>query len=658
MSDEEGNNRNNKRQKQEDDGESAFANPPTSQTILDLASEMSRKYGKTVGEERLRKEIQTRCENAGTLDLLQLKDIAKDAALDLMQEKMLEQKKALKNVKPTMISKLLQSHHCTDQNERQLFQIRRAPGATSSSHIATTHDGAGHSPGVFEVDELTYLTSEDGDEFGNRASSLLVLMSNCGRRWMTYINEAEVQSYIGRVLEDAVAYVNWALSKTNNTFSRLEKRSEASIFSNKPDHLVVCDSQGSLLPVMFTEAKNPHNSVFESTTVNGQIFDYMMTGRLMTGRPNFGVVSTFNQSKVVWTDHHGCDDVASTAERLKQCNLLQTCKEFIATKGRVPSNALSIAQPPVLERMTTPATLVAEQPSTESPPEMVDERHTMGGDDLNRNVKQSETYEGHQLFTLFCNAIVASMSFGCSKMQIVKSYNKLKVQDAYLCLRNLSVYPKRKKPCGHAWGIVKEEKRVDPIWKFDSSQKELWVVEYLGVGSTSRVWRAVAIQTEGKSAAACVVKYWIKVWDLAKNDCIPKTVVDKESDIYSTAEVENYHRIYNEFSDLKDCVGRLKLNGRWCVIMPFFEPLSKEERTEEMLREVKKLLSEAFYKDQDGLSFQFQESDQRWRHVAKWRGKVVLIDLAHLERKEVGRDAHKDYVEKHIERLKERMQML
>jgi hypothetical protein len=127
---------------------------------------------------------------------------------------------------------------------------------------------------------------------------------------------------------------------------------------------------------------------------------------------------------------------------------------------------------------------------------------------------------------------------------------------------------------------------------------------------------------------------------------LPKNEFDERGKAAVKQEVDCYHQIYGE--QLRSLVWHQELNGHHCVILPYFEPVAKEDRSNH-LEEVGAVLTKKFQPH----GYRYMESDMRWQHVGKCEGKIYLFDLADLET--CTKDVYKKYVEMHVECLKERM---
>ena len=112
-------------------------------------------------------------------------------------------------------------------------------------------------------------------------------------------------------------------------------------------------------------------------------------------------------------------------------------------------------------------------------------------------------------------------------------------------------------------------------------------------------------------------------------------------------EVDCHHQIYGDL--LRSLVWHQKPNGHHCVILPYFEPVAAEERIDR-LNNINNVLTRCFSKQHD---YQYMESDIRRQHIGKREGEIYLFDLADLKKRT--EDDYKQYVEKHVKHLEERI---
>jgi hypothetical protein len=157
------------------------------------------------------------------------------------------------------------------------------------------------------------------------------------------------------------------------------------------------------------------------------------------------------------------------------------------------------------------------------------------------------------------------------------------------------------------------------------------VVDHVGVGSTSRVFQAL----RPENGVPCLVKLIVDRSDGSAN-FLSKSDFETKSSVAAEKEVNNLKTLY-DFSN--DEVRLAVLNGLYAVVMPFFLPLTKEERRSDEVAKMIKVALENFY--DKGL--QHTEEDVCWRHIG-WRDSskqhIVIFDVAdlvHLEKKDLSR---------------------
>jgi hypothetical protein len=542
------------------------------------------------------------------------------------------------------------------------MKLKRAPGSKITSHVYTRHKTPTKiEENDFKLDDMPILPKIAGGR-GHKLTSLVMTKFENKKR-STFTNEASVSLLVGLAIMDAVAYMDELFSQysasTDNHHIELDYRTECSMFSNKPDHYVILVNYQKFQTVFPVEVKKDHEKVFTSSSVGAQVCDYTMLQKMLTGQPSLAVLTTFNQSKIVWDPD--CNNVAKTEGRLKKVET--TVKSVINTMER--SNPPP--PPPLLltngngdgDDFKTPEanTKSLQNPRTVSPPEVITEPRNRGADDTRRLMYSKQTYEPRQLLSVLCNVAIASLNKGLDTIKI--QTGKLHDNQTILVLKEQKEKPGKKL---YEWRTQSGDVKVDDsLMDFNDNNKEYLVRTLVGVGSTSRCWGAVVIPDKNtpQKGFSCVIKYWIKIWNEDNNKYYDEDHIAKESNQTTGKEVENYENIYgNIFFTKENCrVAKKKLNNTYCVILPFFEPIAKDER-EGVLDEVRNVLSTRFYNKVESKSYRFKESDQGWRHIGRWtepgsgKNHLVLFDLADLDEIENATEVqHKDYVDRHITTL-------
>ena len=114
----------------------------------------------------------------------------------------------------------------------------------------------------------------------------------------SYSTEADISLLVTLALTDAVKLAKYA------TGLNFEVRHEVSLFSQRPDHLVVVDLL-TAAPLVAVEDEKPWGkatSVEELGCVLSQVFDYASTIRAFSNVTPFVVLSTFESSLMFWFD--------------------------------------------------------------------------------------------------------------------------------------------------------------------------------------------------------------------------------------------------------------------------------------------------------------------------------------------------------------------
>ena len=545
--------------------------------------------------------------------------------------------------------------------------LKRAPGSKTTSHVYTKHKAKTKVyEDDFKLNDIPLLPKIAGGK--GRMPPSLVLASFNDKMHPNYANEADVGHYVGLAIRDALSYMNELFSQysasTDNHHIEFGYRRECSMFSNKPDHYVILANYQKFKTLVPVEVKKDHEKVFTAPSVAAQVYDYAMLQKMLTGQPSLAVLTTFNQSKIVWDPD--CNDVAKTEDRFNVDKVKTTVKSVISTMKR--SNLPPPPPPPPLptngngDDFQTPEanTKSLQNPRTVSPPEVITEPQNGGADGPRRLMYSKQTYEPRQLLSVLCNVVIASLNKGLDKIKI--QTGNLHDNQTILVLKERNEDPRKKL---HKWRTQSGEVEVDDsLMDFKDNNKEYLVRTLVGVGSTSRCWGAVVIPDKNtpQKGFSCVIKYWIKIWDEDINEYYEEDEIATESNQTTKKEVENYKKIYRNlfFANNRCRVVQKKLNNTYCVILPFFEPIAKDER-EGVLDEVRKVLSTRFYNKVESKSYRFKESDQRWRHIGRWTEPgsgdkhFVLFDLADLDEiQNSTEDQHMAYVDHHINTLRER----
>jgi Family of unknown function (DUF5898) len=176
----------------------------------------------------------------------------------------------------------------------------------------------------------------------------------------------------------------------------------------------------------------------------------------------------------------------------------------------------------------------------------------------------------------------------------------------------------------YVWGILKTTMNCAFKRKQGDVEPDLFLVDCLGSGSTSVVYRALTM-----NGYDCVVKIFVEARTAVgeSNEYIPKGELTAQFQQRSKEKVERevkaYKKIYD--SELDGYVWMQTLNNLDCVVMPFFRPIPKHNQ-HQVLSEVQERLKQ-FQK----VKMVFTDCDQLWRHVGSFNNKIFLFDLGDLQ---------------------------
>lgn len=434
----------------------------------------------------------------------------------------------------------------------------------------------------------------------------------------TYDTESDVSGYISAALEDAVFLVDSSIDR------KLYVHHEFSLFSDRPDHLVVFDKETND-PILAVEDKKPWDAKEEITKpVLGQVFDYILELRGLGHSAPFVVLSTFIDSWLFW-------------EKNEHSN------ELVGKKGRLEKVLpLSSSDP------TSPAQRAATTKKTPSPPELTNEK--VSGvtsslfDSLPRdNLLMSKKYPSTEFVQLLYTAILCGLAGNSTSP--CKSVTKRTGGCNGIALR---LYKN-----GYAWGNLKL-KDGDPV-KFMGGtdrrpienhfpESNYFAVKKIGRVATSKVFDAY-----NWSGQRCVIKMYVKRAE--KNGELLSFKESKK--VGEKACKQEVARLKAFYPFLEKQVRYEELHKFPCVIMPFFEPLTTEERNKSNGK-IQQCLSS--FRDAHGC-WRYGERDLRWRHVGYFvegsKKRMVMFDLADLEKVMEGK--LEDAVDKQVADLFKRL---
>ena len=139
----------------------------------------------------------------------------------------------------------------------------------------------------------------------------------------------------------------------------------------------------------------------------------------------------------------------------------------------------------------------------------------------------------------------------------------------------------------------------------ENDLKSHYIVGCLGRGSTSNVFHA--LDSQGNQVALKVYVKNIRYFD---KSVTPQDEFLVQAQSKTEKEVKNLKALYH---GLENHVGTIKIFGKWCVKMPFFEPIAKTDRIKKLVT-IKDVLNEKFKKN----GKKHKEWGIRWRHIGMY----------------------------------------
>jgi len=526
-----------------------------------------------------------------------------------------------------------------------------------SSNSYPKHRKAESEEKEFGIPDIRNLDNHLKLELGSSTSCLRAIIDSQGEE-LTYCNEFDVQAIIHNALWDAANICNKIIEKKSGAEKRntrppkLYVRRESSIFSNIVDHAVVFDAVSGA-PVFIVEVKKGWGKKSNPTkNVYGQVYD-QLSEMHTNGHPNpFGALTCFDETYITWLDTKAAQDVMSDLGKYEYADerLDKIIQNFVLAHDN------KISPPPQIDNKSSSpeVTVFTDMSQTQSPVQEISivsdtEMHDDTTDlkegftpNTKFNVLRSKSLKPKFLVAAYVSAILCSLD----GFQTPRGIHKLTLEQHIQvdCLKMM---------IGNClWGTLqttyKGPKKVEDDDKREGAYPEsLYLVDHLGTGNTSRVYRALT--SDGYD---CVVKMYIKRQDDDKKILTAKDF-NKITETAIDREYKKYKEIYGD--ELKGYVWTQVLNGLHCLIHPYFQHVEKTQRPVLLSSMIPKRLK-LFDSANNEKFYAFHKSDQRWRHIGWFKDKLYIFDLGDLEEhtlKEEGKQAEY-WIERHCERLEAR----
>jgi hypothetical protein len=489
-----------------------------------------------------------------------------------------------------------------------IVKIKRK-GTNSSHNNPSNHLSVSSTEKPFAATADDLLTAVDPfsihPELKISFSGLLVKLSRISEP--SYSSEADVASYVNLALEDALTTCNVLMNKiAPNVKVNLIVRQEMSIFSNRCDHAVVCDSHSNTT-IFCVETKKHFHEGFqdEKNGAWGQCLDQLKAMQAMGHSCPLGAITCFNETyltslspAIKWGTLPTLESLQALVDQLPKKNAVQsngTPPPPLRAEGPIGTNQ-------------TPSTTVTTRRGAwrgarrDDEPFKAEER---------QDIVRSQSVEPTNLVGAFIIIILEALKgFYILEFQNFTTINPRIEVDCIRMTRN-----------SYCWGKLQTTYKgplhhPNPsLWNI---KKAMHLIRCIGNGSTSKAYYAVT-----EDGFDCVVKMYVQSHDEDGNQkSMPQFKEDSKKCV--KMELQNYTNIYGD--ELRGYVQTQTLNGFDCVIMPFFEPISLDKRQNDLvLRSIRGRLKQIARKN-----MAFHECDRKWRHVGRFNRKIFLFDLGDL----------------------------
>ena len=285
--------------------------------------------------------------------------------------------------------------------------------------------------------------------------------------------------------------------------------------------------------------------------------------------------------------------------------------------------------------------LTQSPPKTESPPALLtesdDQQIPHFAPDSGRKILITEKFGSKDVVSLFTNVILCALD---------ATFTPTLIQQFGIG-QEIAVDAIQMNETSYQWGVLTTT--IQGPLKRRNYNKTLYLLDFLGAGATSVVYRALTFD-----GYECAVKLIVDDGDV-DNDNVTngdfhksKKKFQESSKRLVKAEIAAYKAVYGD--TLHEHVWQQKLNELDCIVMPFFEPIPKEKRKEAL--ESIALILEKFR----AAKMMFKECDQLWRHVGLFNGQTFLYDLGDLDGN-LTEDSLEGLINQHLSRLEGRVEI-
>ena len=466
-------------------------------------------------------------------------------------------------------------------------------------------------------------------EYDDTAPSLLLSVLHSSLAFV-YQNETQIQRYVMLAMEDALIAMDLR--------DFLEVQPEISVFSYRPDIIVV--SHSTLGIILVVEVKKPGKDVFTSHSVAGQVYDYLVGMLGMGITCPMVVLTTYEEMVIAHLNDGGhartlMEEVAGQMEQPLKSEIEFLKGDATGEEHETPGSPLSRRNLVVSTPQDDVASTTAKQRAggRDSDDDLDDD----GSDDSdwNRCVCYSKVVERGGVFKAWMFAI------RCAVQACIRS----PPFDIPLQGSTPSFACARVNEMGMVWGDLPSDLKIDYFTTPKKATESFYLLSDLGRGSNGRAY--LVCTSSGK---ACVAKFYFIKDDEAHRVRVSAWLRQEQRKILleeRKAEAVQEKNYWSTFYEGKYDVEVRQLHGHWCLLLPYFDPITDVQSRHACLPQVRRILERFKSKN-----LKYKDDDLRWRHVGIRNGEIALFDLGSLETPEEGTSIDVDV---QIQILKERI---
>lgn len=484
----------------------------------------------------------------------------------------------------------------------------------STAHV----EDIGHDDAAVFVTELSLPDDEEQELYfapGAEQEQSFVLMELGKSDRFTYQNETKVQNLVAACLKDALEYLG--------LWGELGVESEWSVFAYRPDIVVVSHSVHGF--VLVVKVKKPGCEVFVSHEVGGQVYDYLVGNLAIGVSCPFAVLSSYDEMCIAYLDDNGTS--REVLERNAK-NLGLAVDQDIMNKFIVPidtdkgnsDNGLSTRDEPIVA--ASPQSKLNrvfdfDDNAGDGKVQEDDEDEDRDDDpDYERRICYTQTFGREDAMK------VLTLAIRCGLESVAKS------EPRHVPPHETSA--EGSCPVVNATGMCWTNIPKTITFKYDKfpgpQTEKYYLWRDLGRGKKGRVF--LGVNSTGKT---CAAKFFLIDYgtDHRKEEITQEArEAWKAAQLLATkAEADKEEAYWGQvYGDaFKSQTRVVQLNGLWCLLMPYFDPIWDSER-EGYLDQIEQHLN--VFKS---LRLRYSSDDLRWRHFGVRNKVVYVFDLGSLE---------------------------